>query len=487
MKKLILPITAFIILFFFFMNSCRLDQVDPLVLPDFGVGFTIESISNNGYAPATVIFNYTTTQTGLTYLWDFGDGETSTMNKPTHVYNEPGMYQVELTVTHAESQESKIFTQEVEIKKIITFNKIIPNSSRRQPIQILQNTDGTYLILTVNFDNRGIELFFLNEEGETLKTIHINPTTTGLIGYDWLGANEIIKTDSGYAIVGSCLNPMSQDVFLILTDKQGNLLNNTPKIYKQLVNPYGNSIIRTDDGYALLGTELKEGGAPFGLYLILTHENGDEKNGSPKTYSEENGNLRGNIITHTTDNDFLMIGTHLNNEYERDIYFVLTDKDGIQNANSPQHLGTPENTEFPLGVVSTDSGFALYYKSNDKMSLVFIDKYGTAITTPHEYDGLGNERHSISKTSDNGFALIGDYEQAGSDYDICLVLTDAQGNQTTDSPLFYGSTDKERGYSVIQTQDGGLALLGLRGNLQPTGGSTNLIFIKTDHKGTVEQ
>ena len=37
--------------------------------------------------------------TGLEYTWDFGDGTTSTISNPTHVYEVPGEYEVTLVVT----------------------------------------------------------------------------------------------------------------------------------------------------------------------------------------------------------------------------------------------------------------------------------------------------------------------------------------------------------------------------------------------------
>lgn len=39
-------------------------------------------------------------------LWDFGDGATSTATDPVHVYNEPGLYSVSLTVTTANAEET---------------------------------------------------------------------------------------------------------------------------------------------------------------------------------------------------------------------------------------------------------------------------------------------------------------------------------------------------------------------------------------------
>lgn len=47
---------------------------------------------------ATVTFTNNSTPTGLTYLWNFGDGNTSTVTAPTHVYTATGNYTVSLQV-----------------------------------------------------------------------------------------------------------------------------------------------------------------------------------------------------------------------------------------------------------------------------------------------------------------------------------------------------------------------------------------------------
>ena len=36
------------------------------------------------------------------WLWDFGDGQTSTLQNPSHVYATPGSYTVTLTVTNSD-------------------------------------------------------------------------------------------------------------------------------------------------------------------------------------------------------------------------------------------------------------------------------------------------------------------------------------------------------------------------------------------------
>jgi PKD repeat protein len=64
--------------------------------------FTAEPVE--GFAPLTVAFEDTTESTLrpiLTRRWDFGDGGTSAVEKPSHTYTVPGEYDVSLTVTTA--------------------------------------------------------------------------------------------------------------------------------------------------------------------------------------------------------------------------------------------------------------------------------------------------------------------------------------------------------------------------------------------------
>ncbi len=58
-----------------------------------GVGFTM------AISALTVTLTNTTTN-GVTYLWDFGDGQTSTAQSPTHTYATGGMFTITLTATN---------------------------------------------------------------------------------------------------------------------------------------------------------------------------------------------------------------------------------------------------------------------------------------------------------------------------------------------------------------------------------------------------
>lgn len=56
----------------------------------------------SGPVPLAVQFNDLTGQSAKAWLWEFGDGETSTDQNPVHVYESPGVFTVNLTVSTAQ-------------------------------------------------------------------------------------------------------------------------------------------------------------------------------------------------------------------------------------------------------------------------------------------------------------------------------------------------------------------------------------------------
>jgi len=55
--------------------------------------------SRTGTLPRSVSFRSRSSGSIVSWLWDFGDGTTSTIERPIHVYTQPGNYTVKLTVT----------------------------------------------------------------------------------------------------------------------------------------------------------------------------------------------------------------------------------------------------------------------------------------------------------------------------------------------------------------------------------------------------
>ena len=57
------------------------------------------SIANNNVNVGTPVSFINESTGGSSYLWDFGDGSTSTAENPSHVYEGAGTYTVKLIVT----------------------------------------------------------------------------------------------------------------------------------------------------------------------------------------------------------------------------------------------------------------------------------------------------------------------------------------------------------------------------------------------------
>lgn len=67
-----------------------------------GPSASISAIPLSGCAPSNVMFSNTSTQTE-NFLWDFGDGTTSTESEPSHVYETPGTYYVTLVAIDSDA------------------------------------------------------------------------------------------------------------------------------------------------------------------------------------------------------------------------------------------------------------------------------------------------------------------------------------------------------------------------------------------------
>ena len=74
------------------------------------VSADFSATTTTGCAPLTVDFADSSTGDVLSYLWSFGDGDTSTAQGPSHLYNNPGTYTVSLTVSDTCGSDTEIKT-----------------------------------------------------------------------------------------------------------------------------------------------------------------------------------------------------------------------------------------------------------------------------------------------------------------------------------------------------------------------------------------
>lgn len=100
------------------------------------------------------------------------------------------------------------------------------------------------------------------------------------------------------------------------------------------------------------------------------------------------------------------------------------------------------------------------------------------------YGGLGNETVcSVVQTTDGGYALLGYTDSFGAGgTDLWLVKTDANGNEEWNKT--FGGKEYDYGMSVVQTVDGGFVLAGITRSFGA--GWTDIWLIKTDANGNMQ-
>ena len=70
-----------------------------------------------GKRPLTVQFTDESADFLESWLWDFGDGETSTNQNPSHTYSSAGVYTVSLTGTNAGGTDTKTIINMITVKE----------------------------------------------------------------------------------------------------------------------------------------------------------------------------------------------------------------------------------------------------------------------------------------------------------------------------------------------------------------------------------
>ncbi len=143
------------------LTACTEDYVDDVQLEGAAVDFTYNVDGDeyllDYYVVSTVKFNNTSAKTG-SFVWDFGDGTTSTEASPTHKYEAAGKYEVTLTLEGVGSRTYPLLindiapvlsvaTQSDDIiefnKTTMTFNIELPNPENLQTRYVWTFPEGT--------------------------------------------------------------------------------------------------------------------------------------------------------------------------------------------------------------------------------------------------------------------------------------------------------------------------------------------------------
>jgi predicted secreted protein len=170
-----------------------------------------------------------------------------------------------------------------------------------------------------------------------------------------------------------------------------------------------------------------------------------------------------------------------------DFWLIKIDVDG--NVEWNQTYGGTDNEASGDMCLTSDEGYAMvggtysFGAGSQDFWLVKTDANGT-MQWNMTYGGTGSEyAYHVVQTVDGGYALLGQTSSFGAgSYDFWLVKTDANG--TMQWNMTYGGTGSDTGIHVLQTEDEGYALAGHTGSFGA--GSLDAWLIKTDTEGNVQ-
>jgi hypothetical protein len=146
------------------------------------------------------------------------------------------------------------------------------------------------------------------------------------------------------------------------------------------------------------------------------------------------------------------------------------------------------NDEQAYSVIATsDGGFAVagctynYSAINRDFLLVKTDQQGNMLWNQTYGDNETDAAYSVVETDDGGFALAGRTDLGAGGIDFWLVRTDADGNMLWNKT--YGGIDLDWAWSVVETDDGGFAVAGDTSSFGA--GASDAWLVRTDTSGNM--
>jgi hypothetical protein len=200
--------------------------------------------------------------------------------------------------------------------------------------------------------------------------------------------------------------------------------------------------------------------------VLLGISNVGASSSSPVTWVELYGGAlddKAAAIVQTGDGGYAIAGTTYSfGVGSADFWLIKLDASG--NVEWNQTYGGLKSDVAVAMVQTSDGGYALAgetYSSGAGESdfwLVKVDSSGKLQWNKTYGEQTTDKATSVIQTSDGGYALVGYSIENGTSKDALFVKTDSSGNMQWNRT--YGGPGGDRAYSVVQTSDGGYALTG---------------------------
>ena len=274
-------------------------------------------------------------------------------------------------------------------------------------------------------------------------------------------------SDAGYIATGrtKSYGDNNYDLFLIKADKSGNIL--WQKNYGGAREDEGYSVEETaDGGYIVAGRTRSYGSGMYDVWLMKVDPSGE------KIWDKAFGGAlddEASSIKQTIDGGFIIAGnTKSFGSGMYDVWLLKIDQFGgkiwdktIGGSRDDMGDSIQETRDGGFVVAGTTGSWG---NGDSDALLIKIDSNGNE-QWKKTFGGPRSERNpwsrgwSVQQTADGGFAMLGSTNSFGSGgYDIWFIKTDANGDKIADK--VYGGAYDEEGGSLVKTREGLHILIG---------------------------
>jgi len=300
------------------------------------------------------------------------------------------------------------------------------------------------------------------------------------------GKSLIQTSDGGYAIAGFTISfgAGSGDFYVVKLDANGNF--QWTKTIGGPASEEGNSLIQTSDGgYAIAGYTTSFGAGHLDVYVVKLDANGNLQ--WTKTIGGKKEEAGFSLIQ-TSDGGYAITGfTESFGAGNWDVYVVKLDANG--NLQWTKTIGGKGNEEGFSLIQTSDGGYAIagytdsFGAGGEDVYVVKLDANGNLQWT-RTIGGKGWDAGiSLIQTSDGGYAIAGHTKSFGAgEWDVYVVKLDAKGNLQWTKTI--GGPGNEKGFSLIQTSDGGYAIAGHTESFGA--GEWDVYVVKLDANGNLQ-
>jgi hypothetical protein len=282
--------------------------------------------------------------------------------------------------------------------------------------------------------------------------------------------------DGGYALGGTVDLPQGTTCYFMKVNSSGGMKWNTT--LGDLIGIVSAALQTSDGDYALTG-------ARYGLFLVKIDGSGNVI--LNKTYEGMGDDFASRIFA-TSDGGYLIAGTmrastgaHLPSH----AWLIRTDSDG--NVVWSQTYGLDD---LVAATQTSDNGCAILTRaSGGNLLLVKLDQNGQTAWN-QTYRGSQSSScvfYSLTQTSDGGYAIATTVSNGHSNNAFWLAKADTLGNIQW-SRTYVGPGNYTINWSLINTNDSGFAMIGNTNmnSAVPYGGGVRIWVLKTDTNGTLQ-